>query len=184
MNNKYHQTVHGGCNNRGRNGNNVPLTGILITADLSPRSINRFRIMCLQPIHSIYCHKCQQKATVPDKITISNLIIKSLCKTKSILQYCQLIITVTSRLVFTARLHPQFGMPRASIAAHRRFNQNIPQTVVLLQQCHCRNRHRGKLQNLSPLSVLFEPRQIFLQYTGDTDAKMMDQNLKLEFCDF
>jgi len=29
----------------------------------------------------------------------------------------------------------------------------------------------GKLQNLSPLSVLFELSRIFLQYTGDTDAK-------------
>ena len=29
-------------------------------------------------------------------------------------------------------------------------------SVVLLQQCHCRNRHRAKLQNLSPPSVLFQ----------------------------
>jgi len=34
-----------------------------------------------------------------------------------------------------------------------------------------RNRHRGKLQNLSPPSVLFESSRIFLQYTEDTDAK-------------
>jgi len=54
----------------------------------------------------------------------------------------------------------------------RRFNQNMPPSVVLLQQCHCRNRHRGKLQNLSPPSVLFfESSRFFLQYTGDTDAK-------------
>ena len=32
----------------------------------------------------------------------------------------------------------------------------------------CRN---GKFQNLSPPSVLFESSRIFLQYTGDTDAK-------------
>ena len=32
----------------------------------------------------------------------------------------------------------------------------------------CRN---GKFQNLSPLSVLLESSRIFLQYTGDTDAK-------------
>jgi len=30
---------------------------------------------------------------------------------------------------------------------------------------------RGKLQNLSPPSVLFESSGLFLQYTGDTDAK-------------
>ena len=43
----------------------------------------------------------------------------------------------------------------------RRFNQNIPPSVVLLQQCHCRNRHSGKPQNLSPPSVLFESSPIF-----------------------
>jgi len=32
----------------------------------------------------------------------------------------------------------------------------------------CRN---GKLQNVSPPSVLFESSRIFLQYTGDTDTK-------------
>jgi len=53
----------------------------------------------------------------------------------------------------------------------RRFNQNILTSVMLLQQCHCRNRHRGKFQNLSPPSVLFESSRMFLQYTGDTDAK-------------
>jgi len=53
----------------------------------------------------------------------------------------------------------------------RWFNQNMPPSVVLLQQCHCRNLHRGKLQNLSPLSVVFELSRIFLQYTGDTGAK-------------
>ena len=80
----------------------------------------------------------------------------------------------SSRFVFTARLRPQFRMPRSfdrCTPPRRRFNQNIPPTVVLLQQCHCRNRHRGKLQNLSPPSVLFEWSRIFLQYTGDTDAK-------------
>ena len=36
---------------------------------------------------------------------------------------------------------PSSECPRASIAARRRFNQNIPPSIVLLQQCHCRNRH-------------------------------------------
>ena len=66
---------------------------------------------------------------------------------------------------------PSSECPQPSITARRRLNQNIPPSVVLLQQCHCWNRHRGKLQNLSPLSVLFESRPIFLQYTGGTDAK-------------
>jgi len=57
-----------------------------------------------------------------------------------------------------------------STTPRRRFNYNIPASVVLLQQCHCRNRHKGKLQNVSPPSVLFESSQNFLQYTGDTDA--------------
>jgi len=75
---------------------------------------------------------------------------------------------------------PSSECPRASIAACRRFNQNIPPTVVLLQQCHCRKRHSGKLQNLSPPSVLFESSPIFLQYTGDTGAKkVMDQNFEI-----
>ena len=43
----------------------------------------------------------------------------------------------------------------------RRFSQNIMSSVVLLQQCHCRNRHRRKLHNLSPPSVLFESSGIF-----------------------
>jgi len=68
----------------------------------------------------------------------------------------------------------QFQMPpsfdRCTPPRHR-FNQNILPSVVLLQQCHCWNRHRGKLQNLSPPAVLFESSQIVLQYTGDTDAK-------------
>jgi len=60
--------------------------------------------------------------------------------------------------------HPQFGMPPSfdrCTPPYRRFNQNIPPSVVLLQQCHCQNRNRDKLQNLSPASVLFESSRIF-----------------------
>jgi len=39
--------------------------------------------------------------------------------------------------------------------------------------------NRGRLQNVSPPSVLFEWNRIFLQYTGDTDAKMMDHNFEI-----
>ena len=58
----------------------------------------------------------------------------------------------TSRWVFTARLCPQFGIPPSfdrSTTPRHRFNYNIPARVVLLQQCHCRNHHKGKLQNVS-----------------------------------
>ena len=88
---------------------------------------------------------------------------------------------ITSRLVFYGLIAPSvpnapFGMSLSfdrCMPLRHRFNQNIPPSVLLLQQCHCQNHHRGKLQNLpvSPPSVLFELSRIFLQYTGDTDAK-------------
>ena len=37
----------------------------------------------------------------------------------------------------------------------------------------------GRLQNASPPSVLFESSQFLLQYTEDTDTKMMDQNFEI-----
>jgi len=85
--------------------------------------------------------------------------------------------------------HPQFGMPWSfdrCTPPHRRFNQNIAPSVVLLQQCHCRNRHRDKLQNLSPASVLFESSQIFFYNTQETQAqkKWRTRILKFEFYDF
>jgi len=80
---------------------------------------------------------------------------------------------------------PQFRMPRASIAARRWFNQNIPPSVVLLQQCHCRNRHRGKLQNLSPPSVLFKSSRIsFTIHRRHRCRKRWTRILKFKFCDF
>jgi len=75
--------------------------------------------------------------------------------------------------------------PRASIAARRRFNQNIPPTVVLLQQCHCRNCHRGKLQNLSPPSFLFKSSRIFFTiHRRHRRKKRWTRILKSDFCDF
>ena len=67
---------------------------------------------------------------------------------------------------------PQFRMPPSfdrSTTPRCLFNYNIPASVVL--QCHCRNRHRGKFQYVSPPSVLLESSRYFLQHTGDTDAK-------------
>ena len=83
---------------------------------------------------------------------------------------------------------PKFGTPPSfdrCTPQRRRLNQNITLSVLLLQQCHCRNCHRGKLQNLSPPSLSFESSGIFLQYTEDTDAKKwLTRILKFEFCDF
>jgi len=61
----------------------------------------------------------------------------------------------------------------------RRFNQNIPPSVVVLQQCHCRNRHRGKLHNVSPPSVLFDWTRIFFTIHRRQTQKMMDQNFEI-----
>jgi len=78
---------------------------------------------------------------------------------------------------------PQFGMPPSfdrCTPPHRRFNQNIPSTVVLLQQCHCRNRYRDKLQNLSPPSVLLESSRTFSTiHRRRRRKKMMDQNFEI-----
>jgi len=97
-------------------------------------------------------------------------------------------IILTSRLVFTARLRPssecpQLGLPLSfdrCTLPHRRFNQNIPSSVVLPQQCHCRNRHRGKLQNLSPPSVLFESSpNFFTIHRRHRRKKMMEENFEI-----
>jgi len=84
---------------------------------------------------------------------------------------------------FMAQLHPQFRTPPSFDCCklpRRRFNQNIPPSIVLLQQCHCRNRHRGRLQNVSPPSVLFESSQIFFTiHKRHRRKKMMDQNFEI-----
>jgi len=79
---------------------------------------------------------------------------------------------------------PQFGMPPGfdrSTTPHRRFNYNILASVVLLQQCHCQNRHRGKLQNVSPPSVLFESsRNFFTIQRRHRRKKMINQNFEIQ----
>ena len=69
---------------------------------------------------------------------------------------------------------PQFGMPPSfdrSTTPLRRFNYNIPASVVLLQQCNCRNCHGANFK-MYPLREFCSNRvKIFLQYRGDTDAK-------------
>jgi len=83
---------------------------------------------------------------------------------------------------------PQFGMPPSfdrSTTPRRRFNYNIPASVVLLQQCHCRNRHRGKLQNASPPSVLLESsRNSFAIHRRHRRKKMMNQNFEIRIVIF
>ena len=77
---------------------------------------------------------------------------------------------------------PQFGMPPSfdrSTTPRRRFNYNIPASVVLLQQCHCQNHHRGKLENVSPPSV-FQIESKFFYKTQETQTqKMTDQNFEI-----
>jgi len=89
----------------------------------------------------------------------------------------------TSRLVFTARLRPQGpNAPISRICGQNPRNDAdatflYPHISVVDCRCMrcplrsaggCRN---GKLQNVSPPSVLFESSRIILQYTEDTDAK-------------
>ena len=65
------------------------------------------------------------------------------------------------------------------------YSENIPVSIVLLQQCHCRNRHRGKLQNEAPPSALFESsRNFFTIHRRHRRKKRWTRILKLEFCDF
>ena len=93
----------------------------------------------------------------------------------------------TSRLVLRpdcapSSERPHFVMPpsfRRCTPPRRRFNQNIPPSVVLLQQCHCRNRQRGKLRNLSSPSVLFESSRIFSNTQETQTQNMMDQNFEI-----
>ena len=79
--------------------------------------------------------------------------------------------TYTSRLVFTLRLRPQFGMPAELRSLHagaaRRLLLHaaarwcctpLPASAYHLIGGGCRN---GKFQNLSPPSVLFESSRIF-----------------------
>ena len=84
---------------------------------------------------------------------------------------------------------PQFGMPSSydrCTPLHRRLNQNIPPSVVLLQQCHCRNRHRGKLQNLSSPSVFCsnQVKFVFTIHETQTQQNGGSRILQFEFCDF
>ena len=88
---------------------------------------------------------------------------------------------------------PQFRMPTVrnapeldrSTTPRRRFNYNIPPSVLLLQQCHYRNRRRAKLQNVSPPSVLFESSQNFFTiHRRHRRKKWWTRILKFEFCDF
>ena len=53
----------------------------------------------------------------------------------------------------------------------RRFNYNIQASVVLLQQCHCRNCHRGNFTMYLRRQFCSNRVEIFLQYTGDIGAK-------------
>ena len=86
-----------------------------------------------------------------------------------------------------ALLRPQFRTPPSfdrCTPPRRRFNHNILPSVVLLHQCQCRNRHRGKLQDLSPPPVLFESSRIFYNTQETQTEKMMDQNFEIRIVIF
>jgi len=103
----------------------------------------------------------------------------------------------TSRWVFTARLRPQFRRPSSEYPQFGMPPSFDRSALVIAASTRCwRRAHsigrgsrvhtpylrygdRGRLQNVSLPSVLFESSRIFLQYTGGTDAKMMDQNFEL-----
>ena len=84
-------------------------------------------------------------------------------------------------------LDPHIVVDR-STTPRRRFNYIIPASVVLLQQCHYRNRHIGANFKMYLLRQFCSNRvEFFLQYTNTQETqtqKMMDQNFKFEFCDF
>ena len=79
---------------------------------------------------------------------------------------------------FYGAIAPQFRMPAVRNAPnfdrwtspHRRFNQNMPPSVVLLQQCHCRNRHRANFK-IYLLRQFCSNRVQFFYNTQETDAK-------------
>jgi len=118
-------------------------------------------------------------------LTTEKLILTSVF---AIISQCTRNMRKTSQLVFTARLRPQFRTPPSfdrCMPPRRRFNQNILPSVELLQQCHCRNRHRGKLQNLSPPSALFEWSPIFFTiHRRHRRKKWWTGILKFKICDF
>jgi len=83
---------------------------------------------------------------------------------------------------------PSSECRQASIAGRRRAAGSMTimlPSVVLLQQCPCGKCHRGKLQNLSPPSVLFESSWIFFTiHRRHRRKKWWTRISKFEFCDF
>ena len=70
---------------------------------------------------------------------------------------------------------PSSECPRASIAARRLATPPVQSEYLAEHRAAAAvplpESPWGKLQNLSPPSVLFESSEVFLQYTRDTDAK-------------
>jgi len=98
--------------------------------------------------------QCTQKCTIM-AMHISSKINEN--RYKSTCNFAEIFGIRTSRLVFTARLRPQFRMPPSfdrCTPPRRRFNQNMPPSVVLLQQFHCRNRHGQTSKSISSVSFV------------------------------
>ena len=85
---------------------------------------------------------------------------------------------------------PQFRMPPVRNAPELRSlyatalpvqSEYLAPTVVLLQQCHCRNRHRGKTSKSISSSVSFVQIQsnFFTIHRRHRRKKMMDQNFEI-----
>jgi len=71
-----------------------------------------------------------------------------------------------------------------STTPRRRFNYNIPASVVLLQ-CHCRNCHRGKLQMYLLRQFCWNRVKFFFTiHRRHRHKKWWTRILKFEFCDF
>jgi len=77
---------------------------------------------------------------------------------------------------FTARLRPQFQMPPV---------RNIPPSIVLLQQCHCLNCHRGQTSKSISFVSFVRIESNFFYNTQETQMqKMMDQSNSVIFDNF
>jgi len=141
----------------------------------------------------VYCHFCHAAV----KMNSLSTGIRHACRHLSF--FCPLLMTIklTSRLVFTARLRPQFRMPsvrnarRASIAARRCCSSTAAArwccTPLPVSAYHSIGGRlpEWQISKLSPPSVSFESSRIFFTiHRRHRRKKWWTRILKFEFCDF